>query len=317
MKRLAVMAHFDYRGMLHQHVRRQVQALADSFDDVVVVTTASLQDEPRAWLGDRVQLIERANYGYDFFSYKVGLASRPLDGYDEVVICNDSYVFPHATYSPVLDAMRERAVDFWGFTETDRVAHHVQSFFVAFRPWVVQSQAFQGFWGAMEPISDRMKVIRQFEVGMSRHLYDAGFASAPYFVETDADRELARRRVRWWAQHRQPDGRTPRRELVRRRAAEPWNPSAALADRVLDGARLPYAKIDTLRYDPYGLGADHLLTLCEKRLPEAFDGVREFLASTAADYPPRPKERLLPTPMRLRPLAPLVRYRAPSGKASA
>jgi rhamnosyltransferase len=169
----------------------------------------------------------------------------------------------------------------------------------------------------MEPISDRMKVIRQFEVGMSRHLYDAGFASAPYFVETDTDRTLARRRVRWWAQHRQPDGRTPRRELVRRRAAEPWNPSAALADRVLDGARLPYAKIDTLRYDPYGLGAGRLLSLCEQRLPDAFDGVRDFLTTTAADYPPRPKERLLPTPLRLRPMAPLVRYRAPGGKASA
>ena len=58
----------------------------------------------------------------------------------------------------------------------------------------------------------------------------------------------------------------------RERANEPWNPARSLADRVLDDARLPYVKIDTLRYDPYNLDAERLLELCERRFPQRFDG---------------------------------------------
>jgi rhamnosyltransferase len=153
-------------------------------------------------------------------------------------------------------------------------------------------------------------VIRQHEVGLSGGLHGAGFRSGAYFKETDADRRLARRRVRWWAMLRQGAERN-RAGVEKRRewAKEPWNPSAALADRALDGGRLPYVKLDTLRYDPYGLGADKLLTYCEQDLPDAFAGVRQFMADTAVFYPPRPSEKLRPTPPTLLPLRRQVEYR--------
>jgi rhamnosyltransferase len=205
--------------------------------------------------------------------------------------------------------MATRPCDFWGLTGAERVAPHIQSFFVAFRPWVVGSRAFTTFWEEMEPISKRRQVIRRYEVGMSRRLYDAGFCSDTYFVETPEDRRIARERMRWWAAHRSPFPRT-RAEIRewRERANEPWNPARSLADRVLDDARLPYVKIDTLRYDPYNLDAQRLLALCERRFPERFAGVREFLEETAMYYPLRDTERLLPTPLALEPLFPRVRY---------
>ena len=255
-------------------------------------------------------MVERANYGYDFFSYKVGLdAAGDLTAYDEVVVCNDTYVFALDSYDLVFDAMATRPCDFWGLTGAERVAPHIQSFFVAFRPWVVGSRAFTTFWEEMEPISKRRQVIRRYEVGLSRRLYEAGFVSDTYFVETAEDRRIARERMRWWAAHRShfPRTRAEVREW-RERANEPWNPARSLADRVLDNARLPYVKIDTLRYDPYNLDAKRLLELCERRFPRRFDGVREFLEETAQYYPLRDTERLLPTPLALEPLFPRVRY---------
>jgi rhamnosyltransferase len=186
----------------------------------------------------------------------------------------------------------------------------VQSFFVAFRPWVVGSQTFRRFWSGLDPLSTRRQVIKRHEVGLSLGLHHAGFRSDAYFRETSADRRLARRRVRWWAAHR--PGVTRSREGLetwRERAREPWNPAAALADRALDGARLPFVKLDTLRFDPYGLGADKLLAYCEDRMPEAFAGVREFLDETSGYYPPRPSEELRPTPSALVPLRRRVEYR--------
>jgi hypothetical protein len=298
--RLAVMAHYDPEGAVRPHVRRQVEALAADVEDVVVVSTAELGDESRRWLSSRVRLIERANYGYDFYSY------------DEVVVCNDSYVGPLRTYGRIFADMADRPADFWGLTATERVKPHLQSFFVAFRPWAVDSAAFRGFWADMEPLSDRKKVILRYEVGMSQVLYQAGFASAAYFTETDADRRLGRLRVRWWAARRAglPRSRAGL-ELLRKRANEAWNPASGMADRALDDGRLPYVKIDTLRYDPYGLDADRLLRLGEERMPALFDGVRRSLRDTDRFYPPRPAEVLRPVPLPLRPLAPAVRYSVP------
>jgi Rhamnan synthesis protein F len=292
------------------HVRRQVGALAEAVDDLVIVSTAELSDSSRVWLEKHGRVLPRANYGYDFFSYKVGLdAAGDLGAFEEVVVCNDSYVFALDSYDPIFAEMASRPCDFWGLTAAERLAPHIQSFFIAFRPWVVGSRTFRTFWDDMEPISKRRQVIHRYEVGMSRCLYEAGFRSATYFEETPEDRRIARERMRWWAAHRSPFPRS-RAEVRewRERANEPWNPARSLADRVLDNARLPYVKIDTLRYDPYNLDARRLLELCERRFPQRFAGVREFLEETAQYYPLRDTERLLPTPLALEPLFPRVRY---------
>lgn len=297
--------------------------MAAAVDRLIVVSAADLTDEARTWLSDRAELAQRPNYGYDFTSYQVGLhRAGLLDGgsggsgsggghpaYDEVVICNDTYV-PVKPYADIFATMADRAVDFWGLSRTERIAPHVQSFFVAFRPWVVGSAAFRRFWTGLDPLSTRRQVIWKHEVGLSDGLHGAGFRSGAYFQETEADQRLARRRVRWWAMHRQGFERTRKgMEKLREQAAEPWNPAAALADRALDDGRLPYVKLDTLRYDPYGLGADKLLGYCEEQLPEAFAGVRAFMAETADFYPGRPHERLRATPSALLPLRRQVEYR--------
>lgn len=309
MPRLAVMAQFDPRGALGPHVRRQVEALAGAVDDLIVVSTSRLTDGARSFLTRHARLLERENVGYDFLSYRAGLESVDLEAYDEVTVCNDSYVGPLVDYPTVFETMAGRPADFWGLSETDRIKHHVQSFFVTFRPSATTSAAFRDFWSGTEVLADRSAVIRRYEVGMSRRLYRAGLTSDAWFAETDDDRRLARRRVRWWALRRTgiPTGRASA-ALLRSRSAVPWNPSIALADRALDQGRLPYVKIDTLRYDPYGLGADRLLDLCEQRFPEAFEGVRGYLADTAASYPPRPAEVLLPVPVPARPLRRFVEY---------
>lgn len=304
------MAHYDPSGSLGPHVRQQVDALAAAVDDLVVVSTAQLGEEERAWIEDRGRLIVRDNVGYDFYSYKIGLdSSGALGDHDEVIVCNDTYVGPLRSYADIFAGMAERPTDFWGFTRSERVQPHLQSFFLAFRPWLVQSRAFRRFWSEMTPISDRKKVIHRYEVGLTGTLAEAGFAWEPFVTESEHDARLARRRVQWWAARRRhtPRGR-PDRAWWAEQARAPWNPSIALADVALDGGRMPFVKIDTLRYDPYGLNSERLLDLCEQRFPDAFAGVREFLAETAHRYPPRPEEQLHAAPALVRPLARLVEY---------
>lgn len=288
MTSVAVMAHYDPDGEFAPHARRNAQALLAACDRVLLVSTAAFTPAARAAIPAGVELVERDNEGYDFYSWRVGITALDLSGVDQLITCNDSYVGPLRPYRDIVAGMAAVGVDFWGLTRTDRRAPHVQSYFMCFRRWVLQSKAFGRFWSAMVPISDRLEVIKRYEVGLSQTLLDAGFGMGAYFEEDAADRRLARLRHLWWAanavRHQPPERR---RRAARQMPFEAWNPMAALADRALGAARLPAVKLDTLRYDPYRLGAARLLERCEAQYPEEFAGVRELLARTSGTYAAR------------------------------
>jgi len=309
--RLVVMAHFDPDGLVAPHVRRQIESWRELPVRLIVVSTAQLADEDREWLTAHAELIQRDNYGYDFLSYKEGLAAGgDLTHYDEVVICNDTFVGPLRAYAAVFAGMDERKVDFWGMARCNRRKPHVQSYFAVFRPQVVASAAFKEFWDGVVPLASRGAVIRRYEVGMSVRLRKAGFRFSSYFRESKRERRLGRLRVIWWVLHRQPSKRAGGRlAKLWEDAHEAWNPAAAMADSALREARFPLVKIDTLRHDPYGLNSAKLLTLCEQAYPAEFEGVRDYLERTAARYPTRKGEGLRPTPWWLKPFAGLVAYR--------
>ena len=307
--RLVVLACFDPDGDVAPHVRRHIEAWRQECRRLIVVTTSQLTGEARIWMRANAELVERENFGYDFYSYRTGLlAAGELTEYDEVVLCNDTFVGPLRPYSEIFAEMANVPVDFWGMTQSRRVKPHVQSFFVVFRRWVVGSKAFETFWQEMEPVSDRRQVIHQYEVGLSQTLLNAGFSMGSHFSESPRERRIARLRVAWWVLHRQ-GGRCGGARQLSKRFGEPWNPMYALADTALHGNRLPLVKVELIRFDPYGLGAARLLTDCQRMYPAEFEGVADYLDRTAKVYPPRAGERLEPTPPALRPLQSLVAYR--------
>lgn len=307
--RLVVLATFDPDGEVAPHLRRHIEAWQQECSRLIVVSTSPLTPAARAWLTANAELVERENYGYDFYSYRAGLlAGGDLSGYDEVVICNDTFVGPLRPYAEIFARMAEVRVDFWGMTQSRRIEPHLQSFFVVFRRWVAGSKAFTAFWADMAPVSDRRQVIHRYEVGLSRRLVEAGFTMGSYFTESVRDRRLARVRVAWWALHRAGGRGVGVRRLLDN-AREPWNPTSALADAALHGARLPLVKTDVLRFDPYGLGADRLLRRCQRVHPAAFEGTADFLKRTAPRYPVRAGEKLRATPTLLKPLNWVVGYR--------
>ncbi len=307
--RLVVFACFDPDGEVAPHVRRHIEAWRGECRRLIVVSTSQLTAEGRSWLSANSELMERENYGYDFYSYRTGLlAAGDLSGYDEVVICNDTFVGPLRPYAGIFSDMADTPVDFWGMTQNRRIEPHVQSYFVVFRRWVAGSKTFRDFWHGMAPVSDRREVIHRYEVGLSRRLIGAGFTMGRHFTESPGDRRIARLRVAWWVLHR-PGGRIGGIRRTAQRMSEEWNPMYALADAAVLGDRLPLVKLDTLRFDPYGLGAARLLRRCERAYPTAFEGVRAFLDRTAKRYPVRAGEKLRSTPFLLRPLRLVVGYR--------
>lgn len=294
-QRVAVLAHFDPDGLVAPHVRRLVLSLCAATDRLIVVSTAPLNDDSMRWLQARTELICRPNTGHDFASYRVGLERLNIGGGspipDQLVIINDSAVFPLVDLGVIWDRASNLGADFWGLTPGYEFAPHVQSYFLSFGRSVIVSDAWRDFWNHVSDSHDRATTIRDYEIGLSERLRGAGFRMDVYYKPslTARLRGTARRSVgelddalrahRWrgiagWL-----------RRLPKRTRHPEFNVTLALADvSVRRPDLLPAVKLSNLRDDPYRLGTPKLLTALEQRHPHAFEGVRDYLERTDAAY---------------------------------
>jgi hypothetical protein len=292
-RRFAVFAHFDPDGEVGPHVQRTVAALAAFVDRLVIVSTAPLTADARRWLRAAGELIERDNSGHDLASYGAGIAHLQDDPDEpgELILMNDSAVFPLMDLAHIFAVMDTREADAWGITPGFGYSPHIQSYMLVFRQPVLRAAVFRDVWAPRPGTRDRDDVIIEYEVGLARRLRAAGFRLDTYF--RPSARDLVRGAVRsHFAELEQAlRERRWRRTLgwVRRlpsRARRPeWNPAAALADIALRRPdRLPVVKISTVRDDPYRLGTPALLHAMEQRHPEHFAGVEAFLRRTDHAY---------------------------------
>lgn len=286
MTSAAILAHYDPDGQAAPYVLWLLDQLDHCFDEVVVASTAKLTDEARAQLSRRSTLIERDNIGQDFGGWQEVLRDHlRVDRLSRLLLTNDTYVGMLRPLGSIIDEMDRRPLEYWGITENLQIARHIQSFFVMANEPLLRSRIWATFWGDFRVHAQRKDVIIQHEVGMSRAFHEAGFDGAPYFEPTPTDLALAAERETWRRGRLaefNPDEEQP--------TAYQTNYTYALADAALEDGRLPLVKIEVLRYDPCFLGDGVLLDLCEKRFPEAFAGVREYLDRTAPAYPPRTGE---------------------------
>ena len=222
--------------------------------------------------------------------------SADLRRYDEVVVCNDTYVGPLRPYRRLFDEMAGRAVDFWGLSASQRISPHVQSFFVAFRPWLVSSRAFGSFWerhaadlGADEgdpPLRGRPDVATspmpasRGAPTTSRPRRNAGWRVAAWRGGWPTGGRSARHRAPRVVRRAAPGRMEPRRRAGRRRAGR--RAAALRQDRHV-----------ALR--PVRPGARPSCSAVRAAFPDAFDG---------GARPPRGDQRVLPAPQPREPCGP-------------
>ncbi|CAN5138743.1 hypothetical protein BH09ACT10_BH09ACT10_02130 [soil metagenome] len=291
--RLTVVAHFDPQGMLAPHVARQLAELAASSDKLVVTTTSALTDDARAQVLSLAELHERPNYGQDFYGWKEAIDRHfDADTYDELVLTNDTYVGPVRPFESITAEAAKTDFDVWGITDSLRREHHIQSYLLFFTPPALKSETFRVFWRDLKPAKDRNTAIATQEIGLSKALRNGGFKIGGIFTPTPKEVTVGQLRMRHWHKMRidlWPEffqapptkaGAGPNTGPE----TEPENKVTCYADAVLDHGRMPLVKFDVLRYDPYWLGSDALLTACEEAFPTHFEGVRDYLARTKPFY---------------------------------
>lgn len=260
MKTACVFAHFDPSDEVDDHVIYFIGALRTVVDCLQFVTSSNLSTRDIKKLESLgVNIIHRDNKGYDFFSYKVGIAALALNQYDELILCNDSVYGPFYDLRKLFQDMRQKDGDFWGITESFDFSRHLQSYFLVFKRPVLQSATFREFWASLESLKNKKEIIRRYEIGLSQLLLNAGFSL--YALVSYNDLDLGNRQHPSWSGYL---------KILRNRWSDPtfWpdvlryfsgnldisiNPTHIQWKALLENHNAPFLKIALLRDNPKNL----------------------------------------------------------------
>lgn len=185
MKRLAIFAHFDKNNIIEDYVVYYVNQLKKHCEKVLFLTLSNLSEEEQNKLED-VILVNHNEY--DFGSYKKGFNYAKehslLENIDEIIFVNDS-VYCINTLDKIFE--KEPNSDFWGIVENkygfkkfgklcfSKKSPHIQSWFIAFRKNVFESEVFQEFLNSIKEEKCKNDIILKYEIKLTQTLVNSGF----------------------------------------------------------------------------------------------------------------------------------------------
>lgn len=142
----------------------------NGYDIILVVTLGKIKltDFLKLYCCNGTRLIVRKNFGKDFGSFKdvVGLITRELEGFDKVILQNDSFIGPLYT-SDFLSKIELMPFDAVGITESFDQKYHIQSSFILLNS-KNSIKYFKEFMLSYKVYSLRLFIIKYGEIGLSQ-----------------------------------------------------------------------------------------------------------------------------------------------------
>ena len=191
-KRLGVFVFYDKDGLVDDYVTFMLDSLKESLNDLIIVSNCYLETEEKRKLlkyTDKVHI--RQNIGLDAgaFKYIYDIYKDKFENYDELILLNDTFFGPFKPFKEIINDMNKKNVDFWGLTANydsvdgygflpDNMIHsHIQTFFIAFRKNVLNSNAFKDYWDKynIDKMTSFLDVVTKHELVLTNYLEKNGF----------------------------------------------------------------------------------------------------------------------------------------------
>jgi hypothetical protein len=192
-KSLCLFLHYRNSTAIPVYIQLFVNELAVHFDEVVIVHTEPdyLKVEN---INERISFKAFPNEGYDFGLFYNYFSTLDTQQYHQIACINDSNILFNEL-SPVFNWGNSQRLDFWGLLDSNEKPwfsthsnnYHIQSHFLIFNKNAIL--ALIDFFSAtdIESIfneSDKTKlrrlVINNWEIGLSRYLFDYGLTGKSY-----------------------------------------------------------------------------------------------------------------------------------------
>ena len=177
-KRVCFVAGFDANGKIADYVVYLIKSLSQLAE---VYYCGDFNADPAEL--DKlnhfcVKAFAKRHGKYDFGSWQELIryvGSKKLATYDELILINDSCYGPLFDLAPLFEEMEGRNTDFWGLTAAYQNHLHIQSYFLAFKKPVLQSDIFYQFFDTVRPEKNFHAVCSNYEDRLTFVLSKAGF----------------------------------------------------------------------------------------------------------------------------------------------
>ncbi len=187
-KRICFVAGFDANGQIADYVVYLVKALSQ-FADVYYYGDFDADATELAKLKPYcVEAFAKRHGKYDFGSWQElihHVGRQKIAQYDELILTNDSCYGPLFDLAPLFEEMESRDNDFWGLTSAFHHHLHIQSYFVAFKKPVLESDVFYQFFDSIKPEKNVHAVCSKYEDRLTFVLDKSGFTHSTFIKYDD------------------------------------------------------------------------------------------------------------------------------------
>lgn len=207
MKSLCLFIHYHNSTTLPYYVQVYVNELANHFDEVVIVHNERHLENKEKSLAKNVSLASFPNKGYDFGLFYRYFSQIDPDQYSQIACVNDSNVLLNEL-SPVFKWSKKQEFDFWGLLDSNEKPwfsthennYHIQSHFLVFNKKAIDTlikylsnSEIELIFKEDNPKKLRRLVIDQWEIGLSRYLFEAGLKGNSFI---NSEQFLARNNIK-------------------------------------------------------------------------------------------------------------------------
>ena len=184
MKRLAIFAFYNGKGLINDYVVTYLKYLKELSDSIIFVADNEPNVKELSKIYPLVSHIESYHHGeYDFGSYKIGFRYAKehclLDDVDEIILCNDS-CFCVDSLKPAFDKMSTKPCDFWSMTASNEYEPHLQSFFLVVKKKLFNSEVFSNYLDNVKHLDSFLEIVNTYEIPLKMTFEKEGFKSASY-----------------------------------------------------------------------------------------------------------------------------------------
>lgn len=200
--RVAVVAHWSPTPRVTLSMARLIGELSANGYRCVVVSTA--QGGPLEWPEGPppgTVVLRRANEGYDFGSWAVGLELFPdARRARHVILTNDSMAGPFEPIGPLLAAFESAPTDVWAVTDSHQITHHLQSYFVGFNHGVLDEAPWRRFFRSVRHHEEKMDIVMRYEIAIMGVCRTEGYPWTAHYRASDVGVGLENPTLAGWRQ---------------------------------------------------------------------------------------------------------------------
>jgi len=165
-----IIAHYHSEGIIRSDIVELIKHSSKYFEKIFLISTNLKKSEKKKLIKYATILI-RPNYGYDFYSYKIGIElvlKNEKDFNDKgIFLINSSVLFlkPNKIIKE-LKKINMSKNTIYSLTKSWEIHEHLQTYFLFLPLKIFKNNIFYSWWKKIGKFKKRQKIINKYELGL-------------------------------------------------------------------------------------------------------------------------------------------------------